>query len=79
MSSEVARVSGGRNRGRRVNADRNGSFDRIMADEIYSQIRYWYGEGLTDTAVALKVGCADRTVLRYRQRHGFPPNGNWRG
>lgn len=79
MSSEVQRVSGGRQRGRRVNADRRGSFDRVMADEIYSQIRYWYSQGLSDNAVALKVGCADRTVLRYRQRHGFPPNGVLRG
>lgn len=49
-----------------------GAFDRVERDEIYSGIRRGILDGLSNNQIALRVGVCDRTVLRYRRRHGLP-------
>lgn len=56
-----------------VNSTRGpGRWSEWEADEIYGNIRTALGEGLSDHAVARRVGCADKTVARYRERHNIP-------
>ena len=41
--------------------------DRAFAKELYDQ-------GYSDYEIARKIGCAQRTVNRWRQRNNLPPN-----
>jgi hypothetical protein len=66
-------VHGVSNRNRRVNSDRNGYTLREV-DELHARIRAYYAEGWSDVQVALRAGCSDRTVWRYRKLRGLPAN-----
>lgn len=49
-----------------------GPWDEVEADERYGRIRRLLTEGHSDLAIAREIGCNERTVLRYRKKHGIP-------
>ena len=48
-----------------------GSHDRIVLDEMYANIRLALSWGYNDREAARYARCSDRTVARYRRRHGI--------
>lgn len=46
---------------------------RLLPHERVTAVRLLAGRGLSDRAVAARLGLCDRSILRIRARHGIPP------